>query len=260
MAPLWRRLANCAKSEQHTILTQEFFQRVCAEQKLATDVYVPVVTTALKQMIVGFQFVGHGVDDLGSGCQPFQVAYSGGANHVEALEVASLSNQLNQGDHDANLSDVRTIRDKEKLKFPTDISQTCITLYHFAVLCQALFQGDAGSDNPLVAVQWKLAEDMQNAAPFIADRYLQVYTPTLASVYFPGIVRAVQVGVHEYPHQVGTNVEAGHRNVDLPAYRTLIWDLRQGTFQNSSNWLPIPEGYLNPRTAGSGGTRTMATG
>lgn len=157
VAPLWRQLANCTKSEQYTILSQEF-QRMCGEQKLATDIYVPVVTTALKQMITGFQFVGHGVDDLGSGCQPFQVVYSGGANHVEALEVASLSNQLNQGNHNANLSDVRTIREKEILKFLTDISQTCITLYRFAVLCQAMFQDVSGPENPLVAAQWKLAD------------------------------------------------------------------------------------------------------
>ena len=121
VAPVWRRLANCSKSEQHTILTQEF-QRVCGERRLATNIYVPVVTTALKQMILGFQFVGHGVDDLGSGCQPFQVAYSGGANHIDALEAASLSNQLTQGDQNANLADIRMIRDKERLKFPSDIS------------------------------------------------------------------------------------------------------------------------------------------
>ena len=84
-------------------------------------------------------------------------------------------------------------------------------------------------------------------------------TPTLASVYFPGILRAVQVGVHEYLHQVGTNVEPSHAHVDVPDYKTsLVWDLRRGTFQNSSNWLPIPEGYLTPRAV-TGGTRTAAT-
>ena len=128
------------------------------------------------------------------------------------------------------------------------------------MLCQTLFQGVGGPENPLVAAQWKLAEDMQNAAPFIADRYLQVYTPTLSSVYFPRIVRAVQVGVHEYLHHVGTNAEARHHNVDLPDYRTLVWDLRRGTFQNSSNWLPIPECYLTPRSSGGGGARTQVTG
>jgi hypothetical protein len=74
-------------------------------------------------------------------------------------------------------------------------------------------------------VQRKLADDIQNAASFIAGRYLQVYTPTLASVYFPGFVRAVQVGLHEHLHQLETsNAEAGHRNVDLPDYRMLVWD------------------------------------
>ena len=86
-------------------------------------------------MIVGFQFSGYGSDNLGSGCQPFQVAYSGGANHVATLSAANLGNQLAQGNQNANLADIRVIRDSEKLKVPTDISQTCITLHRFAALC-----------------------------------------------------------------------------------------------------------------------------
>ena len=49
---------------------------------LATELYTPVVTAALKQMIVSFQFVGHGVDDLATGCQPFLVTYTGSANQL----------------------------------------------------------------------------------------------------------------------------------------------------------------------------------
>ena len=139
VAPVWKRLANCAKSERYTIVTQEL-QRVCMERKLAPEVYVPVVTTALLQMIVGFQFTGFGSDDLGTGCQQCLVAYSGGANHVATLSAANLSSQLTQGDQNANLADMRVIRESEKLKAPTDISQTCITLHRYAVLCQALFK------------------------------------------------------------------------------------------------------------------------
>jgi hypothetical protein len=38
LAPVWSRLAICAKSEQHTILTQEF-QRACMSRGLAKELY-----------------------------------------------------------------------------------------------------------------------------------------------------------------------------------------------------------------------------
>ena len=104
VAPIWQRLANASKSEYHTILSQEL-QRVCIARGLATDVYVPVVTTSLKQMIIGFQFVGNGIDDLRSGYQPFQVSYAGSANHYRALAEANVSDQLAQGEHNASLAD-----------------------------------------------------------------------------------------------------------------------------------------------------------
>ena len=80
LAPVWARLENCAKGEQYTIRTQEF-QRVCMARGLNTSIYAPIVTNALKQMVNGLQFVGHGVDDLATGCQPFMVVYSGNTNH-----------------------------------------------------------------------------------------------------------------------------------------------------------------------------------
>ena len=132
VAPVWGRLANCAKSEQHTLLTQEF-HRVCQARGLDTELYTPIVTTALKQMIVGFLFVGHGVDDLSSGCQPFQVAYSGSANHLESLAMASVSHQLAQGDQAASLADYATIKDKEKVRFPRDTVDVAITFTRYAV-------------------------------------------------------------------------------------------------------------------------------
>lgn len=115
LAPVWQRLANCLKSEQHTVLTQEF-QKVCMARGLSTEYYVPVVTTALKQMVVGFQFVGFGSDDLTSGCQPFLVAYAGRANHYQVLAAADVSNQLAQGEHAASLTDYKAIKDKENIR------------------------------------------------------------------------------------------------------------------------------------------------
>lgn len=101
---MWKRLANSAKNEQHTILVQEF-QRVCMTRGLLTELYIPIVTATLKQMIVGFQFAGHGVDDLSAGCQPFLVLYAGSSNHLQGLEAASIGNQLAQGEHRASLLD-----------------------------------------------------------------------------------------------------------------------------------------------------------
>lgn len=110
LAPLWQRLANSAKSEQHTVLVQEF-QRVCMSRGLTTELYVPIITAALKQMVVGFQFTGNGADDLSSGCQPFLVAYAGGTNRTQALAAANIGNQLAQGEQSASLADYRSIRD-----------------------------------------------------------------------------------------------------------------------------------------------------
>ena len=47
---------------------------------LSTELYATVAITALKQMVVKFQFTGHGVDDLVSGYQPFLVSYGGSAH------------------------------------------------------------------------------------------------------------------------------------------------------------------------------------
>ena len=126
VAPVWPRIANCHKSEQHIVLTQEL-QKVCMSRGLSTELYVPVITTALKQMVVSFQFTGHGSDDLSTGCQPFLVSYAGSKNHYQALAAASVGNQLSQGDQNASLSDHRTIRETEKIKFPKDVGEVKIT-------------------------------------------------------------------------------------------------------------------------------------
>ena len=95
---------------------------------LSTELYTLIVTATLKQMVVGLQFVGHGVDDLTSACQPFLVAYAGNTNNLLALDAASISNQLAQGEQNATLSDYRTLREKEKVKFPQDTTEVCITM------------------------------------------------------------------------------------------------------------------------------------
>lgn len=50
-------------------------------------------------------------------------------------------------DQNASLADIRTIRDGEKLKFPLNASEVCVTLIRYAVLCQTLFQG-TGNKHP----------------------------------------------------------------------------------------------------------------
>lgn len=129
VAPVWGRLANCTKSEQHTILVHEF-QRVCMARGLSlTKLCMLIVTAALKQMIMGFQFVGHGVDKLSTGCQPFQVAYyAGSANPLQAVAAASIGNQQAQGKQSASLANYWILQDKEKVKFPQDTLEVSVML------------------------------------------------------------------------------------------------------------------------------------
>ena len=148
VAPIWKRLSNCHKSEQQTLLTQEM-QKICMSRGLSTALYVPVVTTTLKQMVIGLQFPGNGADNLTTGCQPFLVSYANKAHHMQVTAAAAVADQLAQGEHNATLADIRTIREGEKNKFPLNISEVCITLFRYAVLCQTLFQG-AGPKHPFV--------------------------------------------------------------------------------------------------------------
>lgn len=270
VAPIWSRLANSQKSEQHNVLTQEM-QKVCRTRGLSVEWYTPVITTSLKQMVVGFQFSGHGVDDLASGCQPFLVAYAGQAHHYSAIEAASVSNQLSQGKQNASLSDYQTIREKEKIKFPRDIDETCITLARFAVLCQCLFQG-TGPAHPFVEAMWALVAGLQNGAPIVKERFYVLTSrhPAVALLYHARIVRAVQVTVHEYMQRVACNVAAGITGVDVPSFPTMLQELQRGTFHNSTNWIDIPDAYLDPLPTqatlrgvsvitASGGASTAAT-
>lgn len=56
VAPLWTRLENCKKGEQHVVLTQEL-HKVCMSRGLSTEIYAPIVTTTLKQMVLSFNFL-----------------------------------------------------------------------------------------------------------------------------------------------------------------------------------------------------------
>jgi hypothetical protein len=199
----------------------------------------------LKQMMVSFQFQGHGADNLGSGCQPFLVSYSGNANHYLAVEAASVSNQLAQGDHNASLSDYRSIREKEKIRFPSrDVTELSITLYRYAVLCQKMYQG-VGPAHPFVDAMWGLACTIQNVAPFVSERFGPLARlPQIANTYYARVLRAIQLNVHDYYlQQVAINVAGGVTGAPLPlSFTALIQDLKRGTFhQSTKNWMSIPD-------------------
>ena len=116
--------------------------------------------------------------------------------------------------------------------------------------------------NPVVEALWSLYSTMQTASPFITDRYLQgaALNPSIAHVYFSSIVRAVQVAMHEYFVGVDTNIAAGYVGIDLPDLRTLVIELKRGTFQYSSHWVPLPEEYVTPPAPPRGATGGSARG
>lgn len=97
------------------------------------------------------------------------MSYSGSANHSRSLADADVSYQLAQGEQNASLADYRTIREKEKLKLPRDITEVCITLTQYCVLCQTLFQG-TGPANAFMEAMWRVTTTLQNAAPFNTER------------------------------------------------------------------------------------------
>lgn len=244
VATVWKRLANCHKSEQQTLLTQEL-QKVCTARGLSTQLYVPVVTTTVKQMIVGFQFPGHSADDLGTGCQPFLVAYAGKAHHLRVTAASAVADQLAQGDQNASLADIRTIREGEKIKFPLNASEVGVTLFRYAILCQALFQG-TGAKHPFVETLWEVATKFKNLEPFVTDKYNELAsTRNVTSLYYARIVRAIQVCAQEYLYQVATHDGDDVTGIDVPKFDAMLLELTRGTFPNSTNWMDIPAEYLD---------------
>lgn len=204
LAPIWSRLANCAtKGEQQSVLQQEL-TKVCLARGLAPELYCPVVTTGLKQMVTTFNFAGHGGDDLMSGCQPFLVAYTGSGDYYRAQDSAAVAAQLvDQGSTNASLADIRELRSTEKVKMPRDLHQVSLTLQRFAVLAHTLFQGPGNGHTLLVQALWLLANSFQaKKLPLYLERYREVQGTPMADNYPALILRFVQINVQEHLQSV----------------------------------------------------------
>ena len=200
VAPVWRRLANAHKSEQQTILQQEF-AKVCSNRGLTAKLYCPVVTTGLKQMVTSFKFAGVGPDDLATGCTLFQVTYTGASgDYYAAQATAGVEQQLEQGTSNANLLDIQAIKDKEKVRFPKDMHQVGITLQRYAMLVRTLFQGTTAAVHPFVRAVWELTTGFQNRLPFIMDRHQGLGLGSILYQAYPSrILRTVQIqGMNTY--------------------------------------------------------------
>jgi hypothetical protein len=235
LAPIWSRLARGAKGEQQSILQQEL-TRVCTERGLTPDIYCPVVTTGLKQLVKSLNFAGHGPDDLAGGCQPFLVAYTGPEDHYRALDNATEANQLDQGTANASLADIREIRDKEKIRLPQDLNQASYTLQRFAVLAHTLFQGP-GVSNPFVRAMWTLASTFSARLPVYLGQHQLLRGTPWYEVYAAHVVRHVQINVYEYLQAlqvVGGDFPAA------PTFHELHRGMQRGSFHMSAEWLPLP--------------------
>ena len=211
-----------------------------------TQLYDPVVTTGLKQMIVGLQFPGHSSDDLGTGCQPFMVAYAGKAHHLQVTAAPAVADQLIQGDQNTTLADIRTIRKGEKVKSPLNASEMCVTLFRFAVLCETLFQG-SGERHPYVESIWRFARGLKDIEPFVTDKYNEL-APVHAFTnlyYYARIVLAVQVWTHEYLHRIAISEVDNVQGIEVPKFDNVLRDLTHGTFHQSTNWIDLPSAYLS---------------
>lgn len=258
VAPIWARLANSHKSEHQTILQQEF-AKVCVSRGLAPELHCPVVTTKLKQMVLSFSFAGTGPDDLASGLNPFQVTYAGAKDYYQAQEVASVTHQLDQGNQNASLADIQAIKANEKVRFPSDLHQTGITLQRFAVLAQALLQSTSGEPHPFVKSIWTFANGFQNRLPFILDRFHGLAGGQVSQQYPARILRTVQVLTYEYMQRITTAV-AGFSEVDeAPDFGSLLTDLQRGTYHTSNVWIALPSEYMEVAPAITRSSVTVAT-
>lgn len=240
LAPIWSRLARCSKGEQQSVLQQEM-TRVCISRGLTPDLYCPVVTTGLKQMVTSLNFAGNGPDDLTAGCQPFLVAYTSQTDHYRALDDATVANQLDQGTTNASLADIRDIRAKEKVKLPRDLNQVSLTLRRYAILAHTMFQGP-GESNPFVKSMWILANKFHELLPHFLGQHQALAGTPWSEVYPAHVVRHVQVNVYEYLQalQVGSGALEVAEAPEPPDFRELLRDLQRGCFHMSSSWLPLP--------------------
>lgn len=125
--------------------------------------------------------------------------------------------------------------------------QMCVsrTMVRYAVLCQCLFQG-AGAPHPFTLAMWNLAANLQNIAPFVTERFQHLMRhPGIAATYHARIVRAIQLNVHDYLSLVATNMASGVTGIAVPVFDSMVTELKRGTFHQSTNWVSIPEIYLD---------------
>lgn len=171
-----------------------------------------------------------------------------------------VANQLEQGTAQASLSDIRDIREKEKVKLPRDLHQVSLTLQRFAVLAHVLFQGP-GEPNPFVRCMWLLASTFHERLPLYLVQHHDVVMGTpWAAVYPAYVVRHVQINIYEYLQSL---VQVGGASAsELPSFQELLRDLQRSSFNKSSSWLPLPVSVTvdpavsNPTGAASVTTRT----
>lgn len=259
LAPIWGRLARGAKGEQQSILQQEL-TRVCTARGLTPDIYCPVVTTGLKQLVKSLNFAGHGPDDLTGGCQPFLVAYTGPEDHYRALDSATEANQLDQGAANASLADIREIREKEKVRLPQDLNQASYTFQQFAVLAHTLFQGP-GASNPFVGAMWTLANTFSARLPVYLGQHQLLRGTPWYKVYAAHVVQHVQINVYEYLQELQA---VGGEIPPAPTFQELHRGMQRGSFHMSAEWLPLPSsvtvepqlGTISPLGAASVNTRS----
>ena len=250
VAPLWSRLANCSKNEQQSVIQQEL-TKVCLGRGLAPDIYCPVETTGLRQMVISLNFPGFGPDDLASGCQPFLVTYTGASDYYRAQENASVAQQLEQGAANATLADIRELKEKERIKLPRDLAQVGLTLQRYAVLVHALFQCP-GDTNTFVRNVWMLANSFQARLPQLVEKHLALTGTPWADSYAAHVLRHVQTNIYEYMQgvQVGDVILGqGLAAIEVPTFKSLMVVLQRGNFHTSGEWIPLPTALLEPSPA-----------
>lgn len=259
VAPVWKRLANAAKAEHQTVLQQEC-TKVCLAHQLAPELYSPVITATIKQMVTNLNFAGVGIEELNSGLNPFLVSYTGSKAHLEAIDTAEVARQLDLGHQSASIADIRALKDKEKVRLPKDLHQVAITLFRFAVLTECLFQSATQDPHPLVGTLWRLAKEYTTRLPFILDRYHELAGTEHYASYPARILRRVQVQVVEYLQGVAA-APAGFAAVDqAPTFSTMLTYMQHGTFPASCDWMPLPASYraITPSQASQRSTATTA--
>ena len=89
---------------------------------------------------------------------------------------------------------------------------------------------------------WATALGLLNLAPSVTKHFQQSLsrTPGVLQTYFARIIRAVQLGVHDYFQQVAVNIAESVVGVETLSFSTMLQDLKRGTFHQSTNWIAVP--------------------